>query len=93
MSNNDMGVEASIAGKAEPESKNHRGYLNGKMEKMIQASQLFWGNADRNEKDTHLDNKIPAKWFVEQGFSDTQADEAASLIRPEWAARGRKPQK
>lgn len=58
-----------------------------------QASSKFWANADRSDRDTHPLNADVAKWFREHDFTDTVANSAASIIRPEWAPTGRKPEK
>jgi hypothetical protein len=72
-----------------PTSRDH---VSDKLAKMNQAAQKFWSNADRDDRGTHPDNATVAKWFVEQGFSTTLADKAATIIRPEWAPSGRKPE-
>jgi len=58
-----------------------------------QASLKFWSNADRDDRATHPDNKDVIRWLIERGFSETLADKAATIIRPEWAGTGRKPDK
>lgn len=65
---------------------------SNKLMKMNQASAKFWTNADRDERGTQPDNATVAAWLVQQGFSQTLADKAATLIRPEWAPTGRKPE-
>lgn len=70
----------------------NRGYLSEKLVRMNQAAEKFWANADRNERDTHPDNAKVAAWFEQNGFSSTLANKAATLIRPEWAPTGRKPE-
>jgi hypothetical protein len=66
--------------------------VSDKLAKMNQASTRFWSNADRDDRGTHPDNATVAAWLVEQGFSPTLADKAATIIRPEWAPTGRKPE-
>lgn len=68
------------------------GYLSMKLAIMNQAAEKFWANADRNERETHPDNAKVAVWFERHGFSPTLASKAATLIRPEWAPTGRKPE-
>lgn len=56
----------------------------------------FWGNANPLERDTHPDNKDISRWIHEQSdykLSKTMANKIAQVIRPEWAAIGRKPEK
>lgn len=72
-----------------PPSRDH---VSEKLAKMIQASTKFWSNADRDDRGTHPDNARVAAWLVQQGFSPTLADKAATIIRPEWAPSGRKPE-
>ena len=71
-----------------PATRNH---VSDKLAKMNQAASKFWGNADRADRGTHPDNATVAAWLVGQGFSSTLADKAATIIRPEWAPTGRKP--
>lgn len=72
-----------------PTSRHH---VSDKLAKMSQASMKFWSNADRDDRGTHPDNATVAAWLVQQGFSPTLADKAATIIRPEWAPTGRKPE-
>lgn len=67
-------------------------HVSDKLAKMNQAAARFWENADRNERGTHPENAKVAAWLVQQGFSQTLADKAATIIRPEWAPSGRKPE-
>lgn len=69
-----------------------RSCVSDKLAKMNQASTKFWGNANRADRGTHPDNAKVAAWLVQQGFSPTLADKAATIIRPEWAPTGRKPE-
>jgi len=69
-----------------------RANVSDKLAKMNQASMKFWSNADRDDRGTHPDNATVAAWLVQQGFSPTLADKAATIIRPEWAPTGRKPE-
>lgn len=69
-----------------------RAHVSDKLAKMNQASMKFWGNADRNDRGTHPDNATVAAWLVNQDFSSTLASKAATIIRPEWAPTGRKPE-
>lgn len=72
-----------------PDSHAH---VSDKLARMNQASAKFWSNADRDDRGTHPDNATVANWLVKQGFSPTLADKAATIIRPEWAPSGRKPE-
>jgi hypothetical protein len=75
----------------EPLPSSHA-HVSDKLARMNQASTKFWSNADRDDRGTHPDNAKVAAWLVEQGFSSTLADKAATIIRPEWAPTGRKPE-
>jgi hypothetical protein len=55
-----------------------------------EASSMFWLNADPEEKDTHPINEKVSDWLKSQGFSDISARQGAVIIRPEWAAKGRR---
>lgn len=66
--------------------------VSDKLARMNQAAAKFWANADRNDRGTHPDNATVAAWLVKQGFSATLAEKAATIIRPEWAPTGRKPE-
>ncbi|MEY3759220.1 MAG: hypothetical protein RIR39_711 [Pseudomonadota bacterium] len=55
-----------------------------------QASERFWSNADQGDKETHPINKTVSDWLLEKGFSAISAQQGAAIIRPEWAAKGRR---
>lgn len=63
-------------------------YQSDQLQILTQASEKFWGNADPKEKDTHTKNEIVTNWLIEQGFSKINAKQGATMIRPEWAAKG-----
>jgi hypothetical protein len=73
-------------------SPTSRAHVSDKLAKMNQAAQRFWSNADRDDRGTHPDNATVAAWLVQQGFSETLASKAATIIRPEWVPSGRKPE-
>lgn len=79
-------------GKPEMTMPKSHANVSDKLAKMNQASMKFWGNADRDDRGTHPDNATVAKWLEGEGFSSTLADKAATIIRPEWAPTGRKPE-
>ncbi|MSR12946.1 MAG: hypothetical protein EXR84_14410 [Gammaproteobacteria bacterium] len=56
------------------------------------ASKEFWSTADRDDKSTYPKNSDIATWLMEQDFTKTLADKAATIIRPEWAPKGRRPE-
>ena len=66
--------------------------LSANLVKVNQAAVKFWANADRDDKSTHPKNSAVIAWLVQQGLSQTLADKAATIIRPDWASTGRKPE-
>lgn len=82
-------LEKNINGAPLPASRDH---VSDKLAKLNQAAAKFWSNAKRDDRGTHEDNATVAAWLVKQGFSQTLADKAATIIRPEWAPVGRKPE-
>lgn len=66
--------------------------VSDRLARMNQASFKFWGKADRNNRNTHPSNAEVAAWLAERDFSQSLAEKAASIIRPEWAPVGRKPE-
>lgn len=63
-----------------------------KLMTMLQAANRFWAKADRDRPDTHPKNATVSEWLVTQGFSPTLANKAATILRPDWAPTGRKPE-
>lgn len=57
------------------------------------AFNKFWGNAHPAEPDTHPINKTVIAWLKEQDISPTKARQIAEIIRPDWAAKGRRSDK
>jgi hypothetical protein len=66
-------------------------YLSDDLQHLKQAAFKFWASVDRDAHSSHPDNDAVAKWLVEKGYSQSTASVAASIIRPAWAAKGRKP--
>lgn len=66
-------------------------HISDQLSYLKQASNKFWGKADPNNKGTHPDNKVVTVWLIARGYTKTLAASAASIIRPSWAAKGRKP--
>ena len=64
-------------------------YKSDMLTHLNQASDKFWANALPTETDTHPKNYDVEKWLTEKGFSETLAKKAATIIRPEWASKGR----
>lgn len=75
-----------------PPASTNRNNVSDKLAKLNQASTKFWANADRDDRATHPNNAKVVEWLVEQQFSETLAEKAATIIRPDWAPTGRKPE-
>jgi len=69
-----------------------RDHVSPKLATLHAAAMRFWGNADRDDRGTHPRNADVAAWLIKHGYSSTLADKAVSIIRPEWAPSGRKPE-
>ncbi|WNU97567.1 hypothetical protein RSJ68_02050 [Neisseria sp. DTU_2020_1000833_1_SI_GRL_NUU_006] len=82
-----------------PQNENKQANYNSPPQTLQLANQAFskfWGNASPLEKDTQPNNSDIAKWVIEQSggkITQTMADKIAQIIRPDWAATGRKPEK
>ncbi len=57
------------------------------------AAYEFWSTADPDDKTTHPTTDQVADWLKSKGYSDICAKQGAVIIRPEWAASGRRPTK
>jgi hypothetical protein len=56
-----------------------------------QASSKFWANVPVNEKIDYPSNATVEHWLIDKGFPKTLAEKGATIIRPSWASKGRKP--
>ena len=70
-----------------------RTHVSDKLAKLNQAADKFWKNASRSDPETQPKNSVVSEWLQNQGLSATLADKGSSIIRPEWATTGRKPEK
>jgi len=70
-----------------------RDHVSERLAALNQAAFHFWGNARRDDAGTHPKNDDVAAWLQRKGFSEVLAEKGATIIRPEWALLGRKPQK
>lgn len=68
-------------------------HISNKLAFLNQASSKFWANAERADRATHPENRTIEAWLMGHGYSSTLAAKAATIIRPEWAESGRKPDK
>ena len=75
-----------------PAQDDSREYKSDKLRLMNQAAEIFWKNADPNDRKTHPKNSRVIAWFEDKGFSKTLAEKATTIIRPEWAGTGRIPE-
>lgn len=69
-----------------------RAHVSDKLAKVNQAALKYWANVDPKDRGTHPTNATVAAWLEQQGFSVALAEKAATIIRPEWAPTGRKPE-
>lgn len=67
-------------------------YMSNQLKILNKASKIFWANADINEPETHPKNDKVAVWLESNGFTKTLAEKGATIIRPDWAHKGRKPE-
>lgn len=70
-----------------------RDHVSDKLAALNQAAFHFWSNARRDDASTHPKNDAVTAWLQRKGFSEILAEKGATIIRPEWALPGRKPQK
>jgi hypothetical protein len=64
-------------------------YISGELKILNDAAYQFWSNAEPEEKRTHTKQEIIEQWLIKKGFSKNKAETGASIIRPQWAAKGR----
>lgn len=88
----EKGATPSAGSVAQLPSLPERVHVSDMLAKMNQAAAKFWSNAERSIRGSHPLNAKVSAWLVLQGFSPTLAGKAATIIRPEWAPTGRKPE-
>lgn len=69
-----------------------RDHYSEKLAYLIQAAGKYWNNVSRKDRATHINNDEVENWLIQRGFSATLAKKGATIIRPEWAPTGRKPE-
>lgn len=69
----------------------HRSHASERLSLLNHASQRWWANASKNDPSTHPDKADVVAWLIERGMTESLAKHAATIIRPEWAHNGRKP--
>ena len=67
-----------------------KSYFSNDLNTLNKAAFEFWSTADQDDKSTHPTNDQVKTWLKKQGFSDISARQGAVIIRPEWAAKGRR---
>ena len=90
---NDSQAESASEKSAFSRASGDRSYSSDKLATLNQAAYRFWGNANRDERDTHPKNSTVVAWLVDRGYKKTLAEKGATIIRPDWAPTGRKPEK
>ena len=68
-------------------------HISVNLKLLNRAAREFWSTADPDDANTHPINEDVAHWLKSKGFSDISAQQGATIIRPEWATRGRRKNK
>ncbi|MGC4402990.1 hypothetical protein [Methyloversatilis sp. MC4-4] len=71
-------------------STGDRWFMSKDLVLLNQASRKWWANADRDDGTTHPRNSEVEEWLKSEGMAESKAASAASIIRPEWAVKGRR---
>ena len=69
-----------------------RGFQSNNLSWLMQAARRHWARADPDDPSTHPSISTVAAWLIDKGMSKTLAEKGASIIRPDWAHVGRKPE-
>ncbi len=85
------GTDQEIENK--PIADTDRTHVSDYLATLNQAATKFWANADHNDDTTHPINSTVAAWLMDRGYTKTLAEKGATIIRPEWASKGRKADK
>ena len=88
----EKGVTPVFGSVRPPPPPSNRIPASEKLTRMNQAASRFWSNVDRSDRGTHPQNAMVSAWLIKHGFSQTLASKAATILRPEWAPTGRKPE-
>ena len=75
----------------EASSPPDRAHVSDKLAALNQAAFRFWAGKDRDAHASHPNNDEVAAWLKAKGFSSALARSSATIIRPSWAAKGRRP--
>lgn len=68
-------------------------YMSTNLKHLNRAAREFWSTADQDDANTHPINEEVVQWLKLKGFSDISAQKGATIIRPEWATKGRRKNK
>lgn len=77
-----------------PIERSEQVFWSEQLQALITASERYWARAEEGESDTQPTNEAVSKFLQEDSgceFSASLANAAASIIRPKWASKGRKP--
>ena len=87
--------ESTDKGSTEPPPERGHANESDELRWAILASSKWWKDADRDDKTTHHTNKTVSDWLREKNpnLDHTAADRIATLVRPSWAAKGRRSDK
>ena len=82
---------SSVTQVEQPTPNYNQDHISEDLATLNNAAHKFWANADKNDKDTHPKQQDVIDWLKSQDFSDISAKQGAVIIRPKWAADGRRP--
>jgi hypothetical protein len=69
-------------------------YISKDLAILNRAAIEIWGSVDPTDKETHPERETVIKWLkLNKISSEASAKQGATIIRPDWANRGRPPLK
>ena len=68
---------------------NNPDYKSMDLRQLNRAALKFWGNASSQDPSACPKQVDVVIWLKEQGLSQRNAEAGATIIRPEWAKKGR----
>ena len=69
-------------------------YISKDLAILNRAAIEIWGSVDPTDKETHPEQETVIKWLkLNKISSEVSAKQGATIIRPDWANRGRPPTK
>lgn len=74
-----------------PPAQTDRSHVSDELALLNQAARHWWANASKDDPTTQPDKAKVVAWLIERGMTKSLAEHAATIIRPEWAHTGRKP--